>query len=107
MRMAMGKMELPFGTILRNHWFIVRTLPLAHRKARYHYEEVVRSAKEYNMPGLLAKALHDLGILSMARKRREEARSYLEEALQVAEASELYIASKIRLARRSLEKSKS
>jgi tetratricopeptide (TPR) repeat protein len=105
--MAMGKMELPFGTILRNLWFIVRTLPLAHRKARYHYEEVVRSARVYNMPGLLAKALYGLGVLSESKKEYKKASLYLEEALRVAETSELYIAGKIRSALNSLEKSKS
>ncbi len=107
MRMAMGKVELPLGTILRNLWFIVRTLPLAHRKARYHYEEVVRSAKVYNMPGMLAKALYGLGVLSRVKKRHKEARSYFKEALRVAETSELYIAGKIRTELNSLEKSES
>lgn len=106
-RMAMGEMELPFGTILRNLWFIVRTLPLAHRKARCHYEEVVRSARVYNMPGLQAKALYGLGVLSESKKEYKKASVYLEEALRVAEMSELYIAEKISSALNSLEKSKS
>jgi tetratricopeptide (TPR) repeat protein len=106
-RMAMGEMELRFGTILRNLWFILRTLPLAHRKARYHYEEVVRSAKAYNMPGLLAKALYGLGLLSQSKKEYKKASLYFEEALRVAETSELYIAGKIRSALNSLEKSES
>jgi uncharacterized protein HemY len=59
------------------------------------------------MPGLLAKALYSLGVLSQSKKKYTKASLYLEEALRVAETSELYIAEKIRSALNSLEKSKS
>ena len=106
MRMAMGKMELPFSTILRDLWFIVRTLPVARRKACHHYEEVLRSARVYNMPGLLVRGLYGLGMLSMEGKDYNKARSYLEEALQIAEGEGLYAAEKIRRALDSLQKRK-
>jgi tetratricopeptide (TPR) repeat protein len=106
LRMATGTMKLPSGVILRNLLFILRTLPAAHRKACAHFEEVVRCAREYNMPGFLAKALYGLGVLSLAKKRVNEARSRFEEALKVAEASGLYIAEKIRPTLNSLENSK-
>ncbi len=103
MRMAMGTIRTTPRIILKNFWFYLWTLPFAHHKACHQYEEVVRCARAYNMPGLLAKALYSLGVLSQAQNRLEKARSYFEEAIRVAEASELYIAGKIRSALNSLE----
>jgi uncharacterized protein HemY len=88
--------------ILKNFWFILKNAPFAHRKARHHLEEVMRKSREYNMPGSLAKALYGLGVLSQAKKQYTEARSYFEEALSVAEASELFISEKVRTALMSL-----
>lgn len=96
LQLAMGKRALSPRIFLRNLCFLVRTLPVAHRKARHHFEEVVRDARAYKMPGYLAKALYGLGLLSRAKKDLKEARSLLDEALKVAEASDLCIEKKIR-----------
>ncbi|HET6419205.1 MAG TPA: AAA family ATPase [Geobacteraceae bacterium] len=92
--------------ILKNLWFILRTLPVAGRKARRHFEEVERTARTCNMPGFLAKAIYCQGLLSQAKKKHEEARTLFGEALQVAEASNLYISEKIRSVLNSLGKNK-
>jgi class 3 adenylate cyclase/tetratricopeptide (TPR) repeat protein len=105
--MAMGTINTNPVIILKNLWFILRTLPVARRKARRHFEEVERSARIHNMPGFLAKALYSLGLLSQAKKKHKEARSYFEEALRVADMSNLYISEKIRSALDSLENNKS
>ncbi len=105
LQLALGTARPPFRVILKNLWFLLRTIPVARRKARRHFEEVARSAGEYNMPGYLAKALFGLGLLSRAKKDFREARSFFEDALQVAETSELFIAGKIRQEIDSLEKS--
>jgi class 3 adenylate cyclase/tetratricopeptide (TPR) repeat protein len=105
-RMAMGTMKLSPAAIVNNLRFLVRNLPFARRSACHHYEHVVRSARAFNMPWLLARALYSLGTLSQARHRQEEARAYYEEALETAETSRLYIAENIRFALDSLEKGK-
>ena len=103
-QLARGGVTLSPHVFLRNLCFLVRTLPVARRMARHHFEQVVREARTYNMPGYLAKALYCLGLLSREKKRYEEARSYFQEALQVAETSEMHIAEKIRQELDSLEK---
>jgi tetratricopeptide (TPR) repeat protein len=105
LRMAMGEVKPSFGVILKNLWFILRTLPFADKKAHYHLQTVVSKAKEYNMPGYLAKALHGLGVLAGKKKQYDTARSYFAEALKVAETSDLYIAEKIRTALNSVYQS--
>jgi len=101
-RMAMGTMKLSPSAILKNFSFFVQNFPFARRTARRHYEHVVQSAKTYDMPWLLARALYSLGALSQANRRNKEARSYYEEALTVAETSKFDIAEKIRSALHSL-----
>jgi len=105
-RLAMGAMKISPSVLLENFWFLVRNYPFAHNTARHHYEHVVRSARAFTMPWLLARALFSLGELSQAKRRHEEAHSYYEEALQAAESWEFEIAEKIRSALNSLEKSK-
>jgi len=101
-RMAMGTMRLSPSVILKNFSFLVQNFPFARRTARRHYEQVVRSAKAFDMPWVLARALYSLGALSQANRRHKEACSYYEEALQVAETTGLLIAKKIRSALDSL-----
>jgi tetratricopeptide (TPR) repeat protein len=86
LQMALGKKEPPLRVILRNLGFVLRTLPLASYKARRHLEEAVRRARHVGMPGILARSLLDLGLLYAAKKRWEEARTSLEQALQLAES---------------------
>jgi tetratricopeptide (TPR) repeat protein len=104
LQLALGTDRPPFRVILKNLWFLLRNMPVAHRKARRHFEEVARSARAYEMPGYLAKALYRLGLLSRAEKDFGKALSFFEEALQVAETEKLYIAEKIRSELDSLEK---
>ncbi|MDA8156670.1 MAG: AAA family ATPase [Actinomycetota bacterium] len=98
LELAAGKEKPPLKVILKNAGFIIGNLPSARRKARLHLEEVIRKCKEYGMPGFMAKALYDLGVLEQAGKKHKNARSLFEEALVIAEASRLDIAYKIRLA---------
>jgi uncharacterized protein HemY len=90
---------------MKNLWFILRTVPFADKKAHDHLQTVVNMAREYNMPGYLAKALYGLGVLARKKKKYGAARSYFTEALKVAETSDLYIAEKIRTALNSLDES--
>lgn len=69
-----------------------------YRHAYGHFMEALNSARAYNMPGIVGRALYGLGLLSRMKNRREEARSFFVEALEVAEKSELYIACNIRSA---------
>jgi tetratricopeptide (TPR) repeat protein len=104
LQLALGTYRPPFGVILTNIWFLLKNLPVAHHAAHQHFEEVARSARAYEMPGYLAKALYNLGRLSRAKKDFREARSFFEDALQVAETKKLNIAEKIRSELKSLEK---
>ena len=72
------------GIILKNLGFIVRTMPVAARKARHHFEEAIRIGRQCGGHGGVAQSLLNLGLLAKAKKRPDEARAYLEEAREVA-----------------------
>jgi tetratricopeptide (TPR) repeat protein len=84
LQMVLGEKKPPLRMVLRNLGFILRTLPVAARKARSHLEEAIRKARPVDMPGILAHSLLDLGLLCQKKKCLEEARQYLEEASQIA-----------------------
>ena len=88
LQMALGKEKPPLGVILRNLGFVLRTLPVAARKARHNLEEAVQRTRDTDMPGFLARGLLDLGQLYEATGHIEEARMHLEEARQIAEPLE-------------------
>ena len=85
LQMVLGEKKPPLKTLLRNLGFVLRTLPLAARKAERHLQEAVRRAQEVGMPLHLARGLLDLGLLCQAKRRPAEARRYLEEARQIAD----------------------
>ncbi len=102
LRMCTGTVRPGLRVILKNLWFLVRTLPVAEKKARFHLQVSENKAREYNMPGILARALYGLGLLAQKKKQFDVARSYFGEALKVAEESGLYIAEDVRSALQAL-----
>ena len=71
--------------MLRNAWFLIRTLPFASQKAEKYLQSAADTFRRLDMPALLAWSLIDLGRLSAARKRPGQARAYLDEAKPLAE----------------------
>jgi tetratricopeptide (TPR) repeat protein len=75
----------PWRPGLRNLAFALRNRPVAARKARHHFEEGVRIAREVGIPPILARGLIGLGVLHVVQRRRDEAHACFDEARQVAE----------------------
>ena len=88
LQMAVGQEKPPVKVLLRNMWFLLRTLPVAARKAEKHLKEASRRARATEMPGFLAQILLDLGKLYKFQNRPVDARHCLEEAQQIAERLE-------------------
>ncbi len=88
LRMVLGEERPPLPIILRNLGFLLRTLPVAARKARRHIEAAVEHARRLDMPSRLAMSLYSLGLLHKAKRRPAEARACLEEARPIAASVE-------------------
>lgn len=78
------------SVILRNLWFLLRTLPFAAAKAKRHLSIALRRAEEADHTGRVAWVQMDLGLLAKAKKNYGEARSHLEQAVTLAETIEAY-----------------
>lgn len=100
--MVRAEKKTPLPVLLKNATFILKTPPFARRLARRHLEESARRAREADLPGVLARSLFDLGVLSTASRRFDEARRYLQEAQALAEPHSAVLTEKIRHAVPSL-----
>jgi DNA-binding NtrC family response regulator/tetratricopeptide (TPR) repeat protein len=85
LRMSLREEKVPLRATVRNLGFILRTRPFAGRKARRHFEEAIRIAREVGIPTVLARSLLGLGLLYRAEKREDEAGTHFEDAYRVAE----------------------
>jgi class 3 adenylate cyclase/tetratricopeptide (TPR) repeat protein len=76
---AHGPMRL--SLLARNIPFLIKSVPFADRKAQQHLEEVIRVSKSIGR--YAGQAYLDLGLLHKAKKRKDEARESLMEAIRL------------------------
>ncbi len=88
LQMAIGGETPPLSVMLRNFWFLLRTLPAVKKKARRCIESAAAQHRAFDMPSSLAHNLYSLGLLDKAKKRPAEARARFEEAREIADSVE-------------------
>ena len=88
LQLAIGGETPPLSVMLRNFWFLLRTLPAAQKKARRCLESAAAQHRSFDMPSALAHNLYSLGLLDEAKKRPVEARAHFEEAREIADSVE-------------------
>ena len=74
-----GPMSL--STIFKNVSFLLKNAPFASRKAENHFNKAIEVAKEIGAKGVLGQAYLDLGLLHRAKKRPEQAKKCISEAI--------------------------
>jgi len=89
LQMVIGGERPAMATMLRNFWFLVRTLPVAARRAQHHLEAALEWGRAHDAPARIAGALTNLGLLHQAKKRGDQANECFAEAREVAEANEM------------------
>ncbi len=85
LQMALGKGDINSGTILKNIGFLMKNLPFAKTKAENHLKKTIVLADEIGAKNFKGQALLDLGRLYRYKKRKEEARKFLMQAVEVFE----------------------
>ena len=80
----------PLSVMLRNWWFLIRTLPVVKRKARRQFEAAAQIWRKYPAPSLLAWALCGLAEVAAASGKNQEAKAYCEEAIGFAESVDAF-----------------
>jgi class 3 adenylate cyclase/tetratricopeptide (TPR) repeat protein len=79
-----GKQRPPFRVLVRNSVFLIRTLPFAARRALDLLTHAAKNAQFSPEGVFLARINMDLGLLHKVKKRRDDARHYLEKAREFA-----------------------
>ena len=85
LEIATGQERPSVPVMLRNFWFLVRTLPVAKRKARKHFERAAEIWRDCSAHSLLAWALCGLGELAAADGNADAACAFSEDAIKHAE----------------------
>lgn len=68
--------------------FIAGEFPSARRKAEDHFNKAIEVAREIGAKGVLGQIYLDLGLLHMAKNKKDEARVCLSEAVGLFEQCE-------------------
>jgi tetratricopeptide (TPR) repeat protein len=75
----------------RNISFLAKNVPLAGKKAEEHFHKSIEVAREAGAKGVLAMAYLDLGLLHKAKKRTDQARECLAEAIKIFEENQRHV----------------
>jgi tetratricopeptide (TPR) repeat protein len=92
-QIASGEGPLHLSTLLKNAVFLAKTLPIARKRAEYHFNKAVELAKEIGAKGVEGQAYLDLGMLYKTKKKKDLAKQYISKAIQVFEETnaEVYL----------------
>lgn len=85
LQMVMGSESRSFSFIARNIGFLVKNVPFADRKAEAHFNRAIEVAHKIDAQSLLGQVKLDLGLLHHAKKRPEQARQCISEAIELFE----------------------
>ena len=88
--MIQNKAPKDFRVITKNIGFLIKTIPFAAKKAEHHYQSAIQTAEEIGAKGVLAQACLDLGLLYKVKKRNDEARQYISNAVKIFEECGAY-----------------
>lgn len=93
LQMATGNGPMDFRFVMRNFVFLVRNLPFAGKKSEYHLKRAIEAAKKVGAIAILSQAYFDLALLYKAKKRVDEAKNCLYEAISIFEqcSAEVYL----------------
>ena len=88
LQIVQGKGERKLSTMFRNIGFLVKNVPFAGKKGEDHFNKAIGVSKKIGAKSFQGLASFNLGLLHKARKRTEEARQCMTEAVQLFEACE-------------------
>jgi tetratricopeptide (TPR) repeat protein len=89
--MVLGEEEVNLSIMLRNLVFLLKTIPLAKRRAESHFRKAIEVSIEIGANGILASAHFDLGRLHKAKGRIEQAKEHIGKAVQLLEDGEALV----------------
>jgi sugar phosphate isomerase/epimerase len=76
--------------LIKNIWFLIRTLPIAAKKADYHYNRAIEVSGEIGAKCITGISLLELGLLQKHKGRKEEAQNSIAVAIKYFEECGAY-----------------
>jgi tetratricopeptide (TPR) repeat protein len=77
-----------FSIIAKNIGFLVKNVPFAGKKAEEHFKKAIEILREIGAKGYLGEVYLDLGLFYKTRKRTDQARERIFEAIKLFEERE-------------------
>ena len=90
-QIALGGGAISLTTMAKNIGFLTKNVPFAGRRAEDHFNKAIEIAKEIGAKGFLGSAYLDLGLLHKGKRRNDQARKCISEAIQIFEQCEAEI----------------
>jgi len=91
LQMVIGAEPVSASTMLKNIGFLVKNVPFASKKAEGHFKKAIELAGEMGVKSILGRAYFNLGLLHKAKKRTDEAKQCMSEAIKIFEQCEAEI----------------
>ena len=88
LQIVQGEGERSLSTMFRNIGFLVKNVPFAAKKAEDHFSKAIEVAKQIGAKAAQGGACLNLGLLHKAKKRTDQARKCMTEAVQLFEQCE-------------------
>jgi hypothetical protein len=87
-QIAVGAESINLSGIVKNIGFIAKNIPFASKKAEGHFKKVIELAEVMGAKVVMGSAYFDLGLLHKAKKRRDQAKKLISEAVKIFEQCE-------------------
>jgi tetratricopeptide (TPR) repeat protein len=91
LQIVLGEGPKALPLLAKNIAFLIKSFPRASEKAEYHLHKTISIAKEIGAKSILGQSYLNLGLLHKAKKRIDQARECISEAIKVFEQCEAEI----------------
>lgn len=85
MKMVRGGGKTNWLIMLKNFWYLIRTIPFAARRAESHLNKAAEVARAIGAKGVLGQAYLDLGKLRKRLGKPDEAKKFITDAISLFE----------------------
>ncbi|UCG66961.1 MAG: tetratricopeptide repeat protein, partial [Deltaproteobacteria bacterium] len=94
LQVVQGEGPKSLSFLAKNIGFLMKNVPFASQKAEAHLNKAIEAAKEIGAKEILGQAYLDLCLLHKAKRRQDQARECISEAIQIFEEceAEVYLA---------------
>ena len=79
------KDPIKISFIIKNFFFLVKTIFFASKKAEYHFNKAISLSKEIGANSILGQAYFELGLLHIAKKRKALGVKFIRDAANIFE----------------------